>query len=242
MVALAITILALLLIAACGVPSLPQPTATAVPQPRATLRPQPTATLRPRPTATTGWFLAPQSPTRTPSSLSGLDPIQQALSSEQAPACFCDTNFYNCLDLETHEKAQACYLYCLSVGAGDVHLIDIDEDGIACEGLLGLTSQPTLASLSPNPTSVPQPTSTPPTTQPTSVPQPTQPPPTNTPVPPAPNCDPSYPDVCLLVGIGDYDCAGGSGNGPNYVEGPIRVLPPDPFGLDRDNDGVGCES
>jgi hypothetical protein len=56
------------------------------------------------------------------------------------------------------------------------------------------------------------------------------------------NCDPSYPDACLHVGIGDYDCEGGSGNGPNYVAGPIRVRPPDPFGLDRDGDGWGCES
>ena len=73
------------------------------------------------------------------------------------------------------------------------------------------------------------------------------PPPTTAPPPPttaAPrNCDPAYPDVCLRDGIGDYDCAGGSGNGPNYVEGPLRVLPPDPFDLDgNDNDGIGCES
>ncbi len=54
-------------------------------------------------------------------------------------------------------------------------------------------------------------------------------------------CDPAYPDVCLKDGIGDYDCAGGSGNGPNYVTGPVRVLSPDPFGLDSDHDGVGCE-
>jgi beta-lactam-binding protein with PASTA domain len=73
------------------------------------------------------------------------------------------------------------------------------------------------------------------------------PPPTTAPPPPttaAPrNCDPAYPDVCLHQGIGDYDCAGGSGNGPNYVEGPLRVLSPDPFDLDGyDNDGIGCES
>ncbi len=54
-------------------------------------------------------------------------------------------------------------------------------------------------------------------------------------------CDPAYPDICLRVGIGDYDCAGGTGNGPNYVREPIRVLPPDPFDLDTDGDGNGCE-
>jgi hypothetical protein len=60
---------------------------------------------------------------------------------------------------------------------------------------------------------------------------------------PAPaNCDPAYPDACLKDGIGDYDCASGSGNGPNYADGPMRVLPPDPFGLDADGDGVGCEN
>ncbi|MFL6130940.1 MAG: PASTA domain-containing protein [Mycobacteriales bacterium] len=76
-----------------------------------------------------------------------------------------------------------------------------------------------------------------------------QPPPAAT-RPPAPkpapssastSCDPAYPDVCLKDGIGDYDCSSGSGNGPNYVRGPVRVLPPDPFGLDADGDGVGCE-
>jgi hypothetical protein len=62
------------------------------------------------------------------------------------------------------------------------------------------------------------------------------------PPPPPSDCDPSYPDVCLRDGIGDYDCAGGSGNGPNYVSGPIRVIGSDPFGLDADGDGWGCES
>jgi len=58
---------------------------------------------------------------------------------------------------------------------------------------------------------------------------------------PRASCDSAYPDVCLRDGIGDYDCAGGSGNGPNYVDGPIQVRAPDPFGLDADHDGVGCE-
>jgi hypothetical protein len=70
------------------------------------------------------------------------------------------------------------------------------------------------------------------------APPPTTPPST---APPSQNCDPAYPDNCLHDGIGDYDCAGGTGNGPNYVDGPITVLPPDPFGLDGNGDGVGCE-
>jgi SAM-dependent methyltransferase len=38
-------------------------------------------------------------------------------------------------------------------------------------------------------------------------------------------CDPSCPDVCLDPDAADYDRAGGSGNGPEYVDGPIRVRP-----------------
>ena len=50
-----------------------------------------------------------------------------------------------------------------------------------------------------------------------------------------------YVGVCLKQGIGDYDCAGGSGNGPNYIAGPFRVVGYDEFDLDRDGDGMGCE-
>ena len=78
----------------------------------------------------------------------------------------------------------------------------------------------------------------PPPTPPPTPPPPSSPPPSA----PSNNCDPSYPDQCLQDGIGDYDCAGGSGNGPNYVSGPVTVTGSDPFGLDADGDGVGCES
>jgi len=53
-------------------------------------------------------------------------------------------------------------------------------------------------------------------------------------------CNPSYPSICVRPSEGDYDCAG-SGDGPNYVVGPVEVLPPDPHGLDPDGDGIGCE-
>jgi endonuclease YncB( thermonuclease family) len=62
------------------------------------------------------------------------------------------------------------------------------------------------------------------------------------PPPPPSNCHPSYTGACLYVGQGDYDCAGGSGNGPNYIQGPVYVVGYDEFGLDGDNDGIGCET
>ncbi|MBX6391208.1 MAG: hypothetical protein IRZ08_19825 [Frankia sp.] len=57
----------------------------------------------------------------------------------------------------------------------------------------------------------------------------------------ASSCHPSYPGACLRADAEDYDCEGGEGNGPYYVQGPIRVEGSDPFGLDHDGDGTGCE-
>jgi hypothetical protein len=48
-------------------------------------------------------------------------------------------------------------------------------------------------------------------------------------------------DPCIPPG-GDVDCAGGSGDGPRYVKGPVYVGGADPYGLDSNYDGVGCES
>jgi hypothetical protein len=39
----------------------------------------------------------------------------------------------------------------------------------------------------------------------------------------------------------DYDCLGGPGDGPYYVQGPIAVGWNDEYDLDRDGDGIGCE-
>ena len=54
------------------------------------------------------------------------------------------------------------------------------------------------------------------------------------------NCTPGY-SPCLPP-ASDYDCAGGTGNGPKYAYGPIIVTGSDPYDLDANNDGVGCES
>lgn len=39
----------------------------------------------------------------------------------------------------------------------------------------------------------------------------------------------------------DRDCAGGRGNGPIFVQGPVWVGSYDPYRLDADGDGWGCE-
>lgn len=54
------------------------------------------------------------------------------------------------------------------------------------------------------------------------------------------NCDPNY-SGCVPI-ASDVDCAGGSGNGPAYVRGPVRVIGSDIYDLDRDGDGVGCDT
>jgi hypothetical protein len=55
-----------------------------------------------------------------------------------------------------------------------------------------------------------------------------------------PDCDPNYSGGCVPVDS-DVDCAGGSGNGPSYVDGVVKVIGTDIYDLDRDNDGFGCD-
>jgi hypothetical protein len=56
----------------------------------------------------------------------------------------------------------------------------------------------------------------------------------------AQNCDPNYRGACVPI-ASDVDCAGGGGNGPAYVRGPVYVIGSDIYDLDRDGDGVACE-
>ncbi|HEY0454219.1 hypothetical protein [Actinophytocola sp.] len=72
----------------------------------------------------------------------------------------------------------------------------------------------------------------------TTTEEPAPPPPPAEPEP-ASTCDPNY-SGCVPI-ASDVDCAGGSGNGPAYVAGPIDVIGTDIYGLDRDSDGVACE-
>jgi hypothetical protein len=97
------------------------------------------------------------------------------------------------------------------------------------------TPEPTIP-----PTNTPEPTATPePTPEPTATPEP-PPPPTATPEPPqqivAPASNPLNTDGANLYNCGDFS---------NYQEALAVYkanLPGDPNDLDRDNDGIPCES
>lgn len=57
----------------------------------------------------------------------------------------------------------------------------------------------------------------------------------------ASSCDPNYSGACLNPSASDYDCEGGSGDGPYYT-GTVAVVGEDHYGLDANGNGVGCET
>lgn len=69
---------------------------------------------------------------------------------------------------------------------------------------------------------------------------PPPPPPVVAPAPAASACDGNYTGACVPI-ASDVDCAGGSGNGPAYVTGPVRIVGSDVYDLDRDGDGIACD-
>jgi hypothetical protein len=50
----------------------------------------------------------------------------------------------------------------------------------------------------------------------------------------APACDPAYPDFCIKPFLGRLRCK-------DLTQRNFKVLPPDPYNLDPDHNGVGCE-
>ena len=47
----------------------------------------------------------------------------------------CSYNAYNCGDFDFQIEAQACHDYCFALVGYDVHGLDGDNDGLACEAL-----------------------------------------------------------------------------------------------------------
>jgi len=48
-------------------------------------------------------------------------------------SCDCSGNLYDCPDFPTHDEAQSCFDHCRNLGKGDIHQLDQDKDGNACE-------------------------------------------------------------------------------------------------------------
>ncbi|MCA9392274.1 thermonuclease family protein [candidate division WWE3 bacterium] len=61
-------------------------------------------------------------------------PVNAATPTPSEAVCECSANSYNCSDFSTQQEAQSCFDYCGGV-ANDVHVLDTNGDGTACEGL-----------------------------------------------------------------------------------------------------------
>ena len=70
-----------------------------------------------------GWVYAP---------LTRAWPPPTPVPAPPAP-CRCTGNLYNCSSFATQGSAQACYNYCLRITGYDIHWLDADGDGLACE-------------------------------------------------------------------------------------------------------------
>ena len=59
--------------------------------------------------------------------------IQAIAEPKTKTVCSCRTDRYNCADFETRRKARELYECCIKKVGYDVHNLDGDSDGIACE-------------------------------------------------------------------------------------------------------------
>ena len=62
----------------------------------------------------------------------GFDGITKAITQSTEAPCDCSRDLMNCGSFASLKDAQACYLYCISLGKGDIHRLDLNADGIAC--------------------------------------------------------------------------------------------------------------
>lgn len=61
-------------------------------------------------------------------------PVVEPEPEPTTPGYICSYNAYNCEDFSSWSEANEIYNYCISVGAGDIHDLDRDNDG-ACDSL-----------------------------------------------------------------------------------------------------------
>jgi hypothetical protein len=145
----------------------------------------------------------------------------------------------------------------VTVVGDDVYGLDADHDGIGCEAGTGSAARPAppaaagpavqeAAQQQPAPASQGDPQQPAPRQPGPHEPAPQEPdtePSAPAPAPPTPGptggCNANY-TPCVPNNPVDVDCEGGAGNGPSYVTGPVTVVGDDVYGLDSDDDGLGC--
>lgn len=62
-------------------------------------------------------------------------PYVQPTQPQQLGGCSCSGDSYNCGDFGSQSSAQSCFNSCMNAGAGDIHKLDGNNDGVACESL-----------------------------------------------------------------------------------------------------------
>ncbi len=73
-------------------------------------------------------------PTATTAPLATVTPTPQPTATE-ALRFICDHDAYNCSNFSTQAAAQEVFNYCAERGFGDIHRLDFDGNGVACESL-----------------------------------------------------------------------------------------------------------
>lgn len=88
------------------------------------------------PTTPSSTSTATSTPTSTATSIATATSTPTATATISAdPPCPCDADTKNCSDFSTQPEAQACFDHCMALTGRDVHRLDQNNDGVACESL-----------------------------------------------------------------------------------------------------------
>jgi len=80
-------------------------------------------------------IIATATPTATSTAPPTNTPRPTATATTPAGPCPCHADLRNCSDFATQALAQACFDHCWALTGRDIHRLDSDGDGIACESL-----------------------------------------------------------------------------------------------------------
>lgn len=96
----------------------------------------PPATVTPQFTATSTAPAATMTPQFTPTSTVPAATVTATATRQPPGGCsICSYDAYNCSDFSTQAAAQSCFDYCMALVGYDVHRLDADNNGVACESL-----------------------------------------------------------------------------------------------------------